>query len=65
MNELCVKGQAAWFGLVWLPVVCEKQFFDLSHLPLGRDCLKQFPTPRDEGLGLSQGLPKGGGNRWN
>jgi len=21
------KGQAAWFGLAWLPVVCEKYLF--------------------------------------
>ena len=27
IDLVCVvnKGQAAWFGLAWLPVVCEKQ----------------------------------------
>ena len=24
------KGQAAWFGLAWLPVVCENRLFSLA-----------------------------------
>ena len=42
VRQLCScvnKGQAVWFGLAWLPAVCEKQTFKLpiflsSHFPI-------------------------------
>ena len=39
------KGQAAWFGLAWLPVVCENKHFTVYIYIKGNLCLHVLFLP--------------------
>ena len=48
------KGQAAWFGLAWLPVVCEKEYLSAVrslHIEQG------FPDPLSDCHRLQRVVP--------